>query len=522
MDRRAAAFARLFEAVHEGVYIGTIEVEIASGSSASSTPSSSRTFAANAHLKLIFGYPTEVDEADVRPFDPDRFVDPQARAALIERLTTDGAVSNYLLRLRRADGNPIWIELTARADAQMSDNSGHGCRIEALVRDVSERKKLDDETRELYHQLLQSEKMAALGQTISGVAHELNNPLATILSWAERLSERSKLDDQIKRGLETILSESERAARIVRNLLTFARKRQTTRAMVDVNQVVRETLALRAYEQRVSNLTVLDALAAGLPQVFADGHQIQQVLLNLVINAEQAMLTANGRGTLVVRSWHDADRELVILEINDDGPGIPMDMQPKIFEPFFTTKEVGKGTGLGLTVAYAIVQEHGGRLRLETKPDAGASFYVELPVSSKLSAASRPWGRSERPAGDVVGASILVVEDETPLANAVVDALTDAGYLVDHAQDGEEGLAKVKDQAFDLVICDVKMPRLDGKAFYALLAAAVPALAKRVIFVTGDVAGTDAGKFLEESGCRWLAKPFRLNDLLRAVREALA
>ena len=136
---------------------------------------------------------------------------------MIERLTTDGAVSNYLLRLRRADGNPIWIELTARADAQLSDNSGHGCRIEALVRDVSERKKLDDETRELYHQLLQSEKMAALGQTISGVAHELNNPLATILSWAERLSERSKLDDQIKRGLETILSESERAARIVRN-----------------------------------------------------------------------------------------------------------------------------------------------------------------------------------------------------------------------------------------------------------------------------------------------------------------
>jgi CheY-like chemotaxis protein len=197
-------------------------------------------------------------------------------------------------------------------------------------------------------------------------------------------------------------------------------------------------------------------------------------------------------------------------------------MQPKIFEPFFTTKEVGKGTGLGLTVAYAIVQEHGGRLRLETKPDAGASFYVELPVSSRLSATPRPWGRLEQPAGATAGASILVVEDETPLANAVVDALTDAGYLVDHAQDGEEGLAKVKDQAFDLVICDVKMPRLDGKSFYALLAAAAPALAKRVIFVTGDVAGTDAGKFLEESGCRWLAKPFRLTDLLKAVREGLA
>ena len=256
-------------------------------------------------------------------------------------------------------------------------------RIDALVRDVSERKKLEDQTRDLYHQLLQAEKLAALGQTISGVAHELNNPLATILTLAERLSQRppSEIDEKTKRGLETILSESERAAKIVRNLLTFARKRQSTRAMVDLNYIVRETLALRSYEQRVTNITIVDALAAGLPQVFADQHQVQQVLLNLLINAEQAMLSSNGRGTLVVRSWHDVEREAVVLEINDDGPGIAPELQPKIFDPFFTTKEVGKGTGLGLTVAYAIVQEHGGRIRLASNAGSGASFYVELPVS---------------------------------------------------------------------------------------------------------------------------------------------
>jgi two-component system NtrC family sensor kinase len=509
VDKRDAAFARLFEAVHEGVYIGTIGADVTS------------TIAANPHLKLIFGYATETREADVRPFDPDRFVDPQARAALLDRLATDGSVGAYLVRLRRADETAVWVELTGRADPPAADGS---MRLETLIRDVSERKKLDDETRDLYHQLLQAEKMAALGQTISGVAHELNNPLATILSWAERLSQKPAPDASVHRGLETILGEAERAARIVRNLLTFARKRQTTRAMVDINQVVRETLAMRAYEQRVSNIMVIDALAAGLPQVFADGHQVQQVLLNLVINAEQAMLSANGRGVLVVRTWHDAEQETVILEINDDGPGIPDEVQPKIFDPFFTTKEVGKGTGLGLTVAYAIVQEHGGRIRIESRPGAGASFYVELPVTgAKLPAVPivRP---RPAPAEAVPGVSILLVEDENALATAVTESLRDAGYCVERAADGEEALdriAKSEARPFDLVICDLKMPRVDGKSFYYRLARTAPNLSRRVIFVTGDVLGTDAEKFLKESGCRWLAKPFRLRDLLNAVREGL-
>ena len=508
MDTRGAAFARLFEAVHEGVYIGTIESD------------TTTTIAVNPHLKLIFGYAGAAAERDVRPFDREHFVDPQARVALLARLANDGGVSSYLLRLRRADGSPVWVEVTAHAEPA---GAGGAIRIEALVRDVSERKKLDDEARDLYSQLLQAEKMAALGQTISGVAHELNNPLATILNWAERLTQQTTLDEPVRRGLETILSESERAARIVRNLLTFARKRQTTRAMVDVNQVTRETLALRAYEQRVNNVAVIEALAAGLPQVFADGHQIQQVLLNLVMNAEQAMLAANGRGTLVVRTWHDARQESIMLEVNDDGPGIPDDLQPKIFDPFFTTKEVGHGTGLGLTVAYAIVQEHGGRIRLESRANQGASFYVELPVSgARLSPSATARGRAEPAATAPASGSILVVEDEGALAAAVIDALRDAGFTVDYAADGEQALLKIAEQAFDAVVCDLKMPRLDGKAFHRALATAAPTLVKRVIFVTGDVAGTKAEQFLEESGCRWLAKPFRLADLLRAVRETVA
>jgi len=506
-QHRANAFARLFEAVHEGVFIG----ELGAAPEAPST-----TIAANPHLKLIFGYTPETPERDVTPFAPARFVDEASRTAFLARLLNEGAVTDYLLRLRRLDGDAVWVEVTARADAAPDAPTAH---VEALVRNVSERRKLDDQSRDLYQQLLQAEKMAALGQTISGVAHELNNPLATILSWAERLSERS-LDETSRRGVGVMLGEAERAARIVRNLLTFARKRQSTRSMIDVNHVVRETITLRAYGQHLTNVDVVMALATGLPTVFADSHQIQQVLLNLVINAEQAMLAANGRGSLVLRTWHDVERNSVVLQVSDDGPGVPVDVKNKIFDPFFTTKETGKGTGLGLTVAYAIVQEHGGSIRVESPPTGGASFTVELPVS--IESAPRPM----RPVASVhesaAGASVLLVEDERALATAVGEALVDAGLKVDHAGDGEEALARVRRNTYDVVICDLKMPRVDGISLYRAIAAATPALARRVIFVTGDVAGADAERFLVESGCRWLAKPFRLADLLRSVREALA
>jgi CheY-like chemotaxis protein len=224
---------------------------------------------------------------------------------------------------------------------------------------------------------------------------------------------------------------------------------------------------------------------------------------------------------MTVRSWHDVERESVVLEINDDGPGIAEEVQSKIFDPFFTTKEVGKGTGLGLTVAYAIVQEHGGRIRLASLPGAGASFYIELPVSgipSRLLSTAPTAADFE----SLIGSTVLVVEDEPALAAAVCEALTDAGFVVDRAGDGLEALKRVGVRAYDLIVCDLKMPKVDGIRFYERLATTYPDVAHRVIFVTGDVAGTEAEKFLQESGCRWLAKPFRLGDLLKTAREILA
>jgi len=501
---RDDAFFHLFEGLREGLYIGLVSDD------------ASATLAANPHLRLMLGWPDNAPASDVRPFDLERFVDPVARRTFLDQLKRNGAVHDHLLRIRRLDGSAMWIEVTARAEP-LPD----AVRVEAAMHDVTERKKLEDQARDMFHQLSQAEKLAALGQTMSGVAHELNNPLATVLACAERLTSHD-LDPRSRRDLEAIHNAAERAARIVRNLQTFARKRHTTRTMVDLNHVVKETLALRAYEQHKSNIVIVEALAAGLPQVFADPHQIQQVLLNLVINAEHAMLDSHGRGVMTLRSWYDLGRDAVCFEVSDDGPGIPESAQARIFDPFFTTKAVGKGTGLGLTVAYAIAQEHGGRIAVSSVPGGGASFVLELPAGGQQMRAPDTAAAATAPSEVPVGTRALVVEDEQALGEAVAGALRDSGFEVDRAANGEEAIARTQARAYDLIICDLKMPRVDGMAFFDHLAATAPALTRRLVFVTGDVAGTEAGAFLERSGCRWLAKPFRLRDLVRAAREVIA
>ncbi|HUF47066.1 MAG TPA: ATP-binding protein [Vicinamibacterales bacterium] len=497
------AFTRLFEALEEGVYIGLVGRD------------ETATLAANQHLRQIFGWPPEAPDALVRPLAPDRFVDDLARDEYLADLRREGAVPARLLRLRRVDETAIWVEVTARAEPLPG---GDTLRVDALMRDVTERRKRDDQARDLQMQLAQAEKLAALGQTMSGVAHELNNPLATILACAERLTGEA-LDPATRRDLDAIHNAAERAARIVRNLQTFARKRHTTRTTVDLNQVVRDTLALHAFTDRPRSVVVEESLAGSLPSVFVDPHQIQQILLNLIVNAEQAITGGGRSGTLAVRSRDDGERDAVVIEVQDDGPGIPLDIQPRIFDPFFTTKPVGRGTGLGLTVAYAIAAEHGGELRFASEPGQGTCFTLALPATGARVRAPEPPATGSALVAPR-GTRALIVEDEVALGDAVAAALGDAGFRVDRAADGAEGLARVRAQHYDVIVCDLKMPRVDGRTFFRTIAPRVPGIARRLIFMTGDVAGTEAEEFLRESGCKWIPKPFRLRDLVRVAVEA--
>jgi PAS domain S-box-containing protein len=246
-----------------------------------------------------------------------------------------------------------------------------------IYTDITERKRAEKEERRLQQELHLSSRLASIGELAAGVAHEINNPLTGILGFSKRLLRKST-DEEVSRDLEIIHNEAQRAAKVVQNLLTFARRREPKKEYSDVNDIVQSALELRAYELETSNIEVVTALAPNLPEVMLDFHQIQEVFLNIILNAEQVMTEVHSGGKLTIRTQQIED--CVRISFTDDGPGILAEHLDKIFDPFFTTRGERGGTGLGLSVCHGIVTEHGGRIYAKSKPGKGATFFVELPV----------------------------------------------------------------------------------------------------------------------------------------------
>ena len=374
--------------------------------------------------------------------------------------------------------------------------------------------------RHFQSKLLQTEKMAAVGQLVSGIAHELNNPLTAIMGYAQLLLGRGLSPGPLTEA-EHIYREAERARRIVKNLLFFARESKPERSQTNFNEIVERTLALRGYELKIENISVDCSLAENLPSTLADPYQLQQVFLNLLVNAEQALLHNRGGGRVSIRTYQPSAQR-VAFEVADDGPGVSPEIASRIFDPFFSTKSPGEGTGLGLSIVYGIVKQHGGDVYFENQTGGGARFVVDLPLVSAAEAESREEKSPNAVQTSAVGASrILVVEDEASVANLISDVLKEEGHYVEATLDSQEGLARLSRGHYDAILCDLRMPRLDGQAFYDALVQAGSPMKDRILFITGDTLAPRTRDFLEPRGLPHLDKPFLVEELKLALHALL-
>jgi two-component system NtrC family sensor kinase len=377
---------------------------------------------------------------------------------------------------------------------------------------------LEVQIQERTHQLLEAGKLATMGNLLAGVAHELNSPLSVILGQVGLFSQTG-VDPKARARVKDIGEAAERCVRIVRSFLTMARRHPPERGHVSLNHLLREAVELLSFELRIASIEIVYDLERDLPLVWADGHQLKQVIVNLVTNARQAVQDSAPPRQLRLATRYDERHSSVGIEVADSGPGIPAELRARVFEPFFTTKPDGEGTGLGLALARGMVEGHGGSIEIESAPGEGARFIISLPLGAPPE--SQEESGELQAAGPVVGKSILVVDDEPAVASLLAEALSRDGYKVDMAANGAVALRMLGARDYDLIISDSGMPELNGRELYREIERREPRLSRRFVFVTGDILNPRTRAFLAETGAPQLEKPFTVESVKRVVRRAL-
>jgi len=421
-------------------------------------------------------------------------------------------------RLLTLEGAPAPVEIRAgeRTLLVTAIPTGEPGGAVLLFEDQSEKRRLQD-------QLLQSEKMSAIGQLIAGVAHDLNNPLASVVGFSDLLGEAADVPPRLAEPLAVIRQEAERASAIVRNLLSFARRQEGERQLQSIRPILESTHQLLKHQLLAAPIELTLEFEPGLPEVEVHANQIKQVFVNIINNAAQAIASTRaqeGGGKIQIVTKCEPDG--LSVNISDNGPGIPDAVAQRVFEPFFSTKSEGEGTGLGLSICLGIVKEHGGSMTVEpggAGSGRGATFTVELPTGVRPELRPLAAGAETQavPPERLEHLRVLVVDDEPHILHYMQVTLESWGHEVVLARDGSQALKRALMQPFDLIICDLRMPRLGGREMFHTLARMHPTVADRIIFATGDTVRGDTLQFLEELGRPFLQKPFKLDALRRVL-----
>ncbi len=425
------------------------------------------------------------------------------------------------LKTRKAESVERYDEALSKhlriRSAPILNKKGDVIKCICSMRDITGLVNAEAKQKRMRQELSLNRRLVAIGQVAAGITHEINNPLTGVTAFAQMLMQMD-IPENMKEAVEVIHEGAIRVVGIVDRLRTFARRDRPENEHADINAIIANTLAIRSYEMRSNGIEVKTHLDKNLPRTMANIGQLQQVCLNIIINAEQAMETSPRRKELTITTEQVVDR--IIVSIRDNGPGISQEIIDELFDPFFTTKGNSSGMGLGLNISRDIITEHGGEIRVWSKPELGATFIIDLPIVTDTGE-DEPGEPADAEQEEPVGAKILVVDDEPHICRALDRLLTGKGHQVDTTSSPLKALEMLRDIRYDLILLDLRMPDMSGIELYERIGIISPTLQRKVVCVTGDVVSVQNEAFLHETGIPCVAKPFGINELMRQVRQVL-
>jgi len=397
----------------------------------------------------------------------------------------------------------------------VNDDKGDPISRMGVFRDTTERKQAEEREKQLQQELNLANRLATVGEMAAGIAHEINNPLTGVVGFSDLLLKKD-LPEDIRKDVDIIHEGARRIADITQRMLSFARQHKPERTSVNINEIIEATLAMRAYEMESSNIKVTTELATDIPLTFADAGQLQQVFLNIILNAEMEMNLVYGKGNLLVKT--ERIDNTIKVSFEDDGSGIPKKNIDRLFDPFFTTRDPDKGTGLGLSICYTIVTQHGGKIYARSRLGKGATFFVELPIVTKEEQL-----KMAEPAAEVSKtlsrARVLVVDDDTIVQQLLSEVLDEEGYEVEIVENGDDALERINSKDYDVILLDIKLPGMSGIKLYEYMQTSIKSLIRKVIFITGDVMSADTMVFIKSAHVPHITKPFDAEQLKKEITK---